>query len=151
MMLHPPHQHTMAGGFDVSPARSLLFWLFVPYLEYAHQHVPKVKCGSFITFYSICREAGVLCPLSFHLRLHVNGKFFGVYALVEQVDDNFLRVLCQLLNTFTCYLLAIETGVAQFVFLACLPLCHLLIPPEPRSSHWTVIQINPWTVVQLSP
>ncbi|GAX75136.1 hypothetical protein CEUSTIGMA_g2580.t1 [Chlamydomonas eustigma] len=35
--------------------------------------------------------AGVPCPTSFHVQVRQNGKFYGLFAFVEDVDDTFLQ------------------------------------------------------------
>lgn len=41
--------------------------------------------------YAVMEEAGVPASESFHTRLNMNGKFYGLFAFVEQVDDGFLE------------------------------------------------------------
>lgn len=41
--------------------------------------------------YWLFREMGVPAPRSVHVRLMINGKFSGVYALTEQIDGRFTR------------------------------------------------------------
>ena len=42
--------------------------------------------------FQVHREAGVPASLSFHVQVKQNGRFFGLFAFVEQVDDTFLEV-----------------------------------------------------------
>ena len=39
----------------------------------------------------VFQEAGVVAPRIFHLELHINGQFYGLYSFSEQVDDLFLK------------------------------------------------------------
>jgi len=39
----------------------------------------------------VFQEAGVVAPRIFHLELHINGQFYGLYSFSEQVDDLFLE------------------------------------------------------------
>lgn len=41
--------------------------------------------------YWLYRQMGVPAPRSVHARLIINGKFYGVYALTEQIDGRFTR------------------------------------------------------------
>jgi hypothetical protein len=41
--------------------------------------------------YWLFREMGVPAPRSVHARLVINGKFYGLYALTEQIDGRFAR------------------------------------------------------------
>ena len=40
--------------------------------------------------YWLFREMGVIAPRSVHARLVINGEYYGVYALTEQVDEQFI-------------------------------------------------------------
>lgn len=40
--------------------------------------------------YWLFREMGVVAPRSVHARLIINGVFYGVYALTEQIDEQFI-------------------------------------------------------------
>ena len=39
----------------------------------------------------VMREAGVVASRAKHVYVMMNGAFFGLYALVEEVDSSFLR------------------------------------------------------------
>ena len=40
--------------------------------------------------YWLFREMGVVAPRSVHARLIINGTYYGVYALTEQIDEQFI-------------------------------------------------------------
>ena len=40
--------------------------------------------------YWLYREMGVVAPRSVHARLIINGSYYGVYALTEQIDEQFI-------------------------------------------------------------
>ena len=41
--------------------------------------------------YTIMREAGVYAPLISYAKLSINGEYFGLYAIIENVSDSFLE------------------------------------------------------------
>ncbi|KAF6266395.1 coth protein-domain-containing protein [Scenedesmus sp. NREL 46B-D3] len=41
--------------------------------------------------YQVLREAGVVAPLSFHTQVHLNGRFYGLFGIIEEVDTNLLE------------------------------------------------------------
>ena len=41
-------------------------------------------------FFDVCKEAGVLAPRANFADVYINGQLWGVYSLVEQIDDQFL-------------------------------------------------------------
>jgi len=41
--------------------------------------------------YHFFNQVGTPSPLTFHLHLRQNGRFFGLFSFIEQVDDTFLR------------------------------------------------------------
>lgn len=41
--------------------------------------------------FKVMNEAGLPASESFHVRVHQNGEYFGLFAFVEQVDDSFLE------------------------------------------------------------
>ena len=41
--------------------------------------------------YWFFRSMGVVAPRSVHAKLIINNKYSGLYALTEQIDDNFAR------------------------------------------------------------
>lgn len=48
------------------------------------------------------REAGVPACEAFHVRVNMNGEYYGLHAIIEQVDDVFLKVKC-LLNGYNMH------------------------------------------------
>lgn len=40
----------------------------------------------------VLREAGVPTPESFYLDVRLNGRFFGLFGFIEDVDNTFLKV-----------------------------------------------------------
>ena len=53
------------------------------------------------------REAGVTAPLAIHVLVYLNGNFFGLYAIIEQIDETFLEVLLLTTTTTTTTILTI--------------------------------------------
>lgn len=41
--------------------------------------------------FTLMREIGLAAPRSNHVRLYINGSYYGVYLNTEQVDENFLK------------------------------------------------------------
>ena len=56
------------------------------YFELGSQTYMREDLGS-----QVLLEAGVPTPIVFPLDLWVNGRFYGLYSFVEQIDDSFLK------------------------------------------------------------
>ncbi|QDZ17642.1 spore coat protein CotH [Chloropicon primus] len=56
------------------------------YVEIGSQTYMREDLGS-----QVLLEAGVPTPIVFPLDLWMNGKFYGLYSFVEQIDDTFLK------------------------------------------------------------
>ena len=41
----------------------------------------------------VFREAGVPAPSALHVVVYLNGNFFGLFAIIEQIDEAFLQVV----------------------------------------------------------
>lgn len=41
--------------------------------------------------YQVLRDEGVVAPLSFHTAVYLNGKFYGLFGIIEEVDTNLLE------------------------------------------------------------
>lgn len=68
------------GCWQTSEPAPTLSSPFPPLPPHSQRHRLKVMA-----------EVGVLAPLSFHIAVYLNGAFYGLFGMIEEVDANLLR------------------------------------------------------------
>lgn len=59
-------------------------------LQFHSQNHDPTQMRERLSYY-LFREMGIIAPRSVHAKVIINGKFYGVYALTEQIDKQFVK------------------------------------------------------------